>query len=113
MDRKIKKYLYDITVAINNIEEYIGSPISYEKYETNRQLQQAVERNIEIIGEATRRIIEIDPNINITSTRKIIGTRNRIIHGYDDIDNTEIWNIIVNSLPILKNEINEIMKNTL
>ena len=110
MDRKVKKYLYDITTAINNIEEYIGSPKIYENYENNRQLQQAIERNIEIIGEATRRIIEIDPDINITDTRKIIGTRNRIIHGYDVIDNTEIWSIIIKSLPILKNEINKMLK---
>ena len=110
MDRKIKKYLYDITIAINNIEEYIGKTPSFEFYENNRQLQQAVERNIEIIGEATKRIIDIDPNINITNTRRIVGTRNRIIHGYDDIDNSEIWSIIVNNLPILKKEIIELMK---
>ena len=110
MDRKIKKYLYDIVIAINNIENYIGTPQNYEDYDNNRLLQQAVERNIEIIGEATKRIIDIDPNINITNTRRIVGTRNRIIHGYDDIDNTEIWSIIVNNLPILKNEINELMK---
>ena len=63
---------------------------------------------MEIIGEATKRILEIYPDINISNVRKIVGARNRIIHGYDDIDNTEIWSIVVNSLPILKKEIAEL-----
>ena len=108
MDRVIKKYLFDISSAISNIEEYIGTSKIFENYEKNRQLQQAVERNLEIIGEATKRILEIDPDINISDARKIIGARNRIIHGYDDVDNTEIWNIVINSLPILKKEIDEL-----
>ena len=108
MDRTIKKYLFDISSAISNIEEYIGTSKIFENYEKNRQLQQAVERNLEIIGEATKRILEIAPDINISDARKIIGARNRIIHGYDDVDNTEIWNIVINSLPILKKEIDEL-----
>jgi len=108
MDRRIKKYLFDISAAIESIEEYVGSPKMFANYEKNRLLQQAVERNLEIIGEATKRILEIDPNINISNARKIISARNRIIHGYDDIDNTEIWSIVINSLPILKKEIDEL-----
>ena len=108
MDRRLKKYLFDIATAIENIDEYIGTPKVFANYEKNRQLQQAVERNLEIIGEATKRILEINPTINISNARKIVGARNRIIHGYDDIDNTEIWSIVVNSLPILKKEIEEI-----
>jgi len=108
MDRSLKKYLFDIETAINTIDEYIGSPKIFENYEKNRQLQQAVERNLEIIGEATKRILDIEPDIKISNARKIVGARNRIIHGYDDIDNAEIWSIIINSLPILKAEIEQI-----
>jgi uncharacterized protein with HEPN domain len=105
MDRNIKKYLFDISTAINSIEDYIGNPKIFEDYEKNRLLQQAVERNLEIIGEATKRILDINPNINISNARRIVSARNRIIHGYDDIDNTEIWSIVINNLPILKKEI--------
>jgi len=108
MDRNLKKYLFDISTAINSIEAYVGSPKMFANYEKNRQLQQAVERNLEIIGEATKRILEIKPDIKISNARKIISARNRIIHGYDDIDNAEIWSIIINSLPILKEEIDEL-----
>jgi uncharacterized protein with HEPN domain len=105
MDRNLKKYLFDISTAISTIEEYVGNPKIFANYEKNRQLQQAVERNLEIIGEAAKRILDLNPEINISNARKIVSARNRIIHGYDDIDNTEIWSIIINSLPILKEEI--------
>ena len=105
MDRNLKKYLFDIYVAINTIEEYVGNPKIFDNYEKNRQLQQAVERNLEIIGEVVKRVLELDQNINTSNARKIVSARNRIIHGYDDIDNAEIWSIIINSLPILKEEI--------
>jgi uncharacterized protein with HEPN domain len=109
MDRGIKKFLFDIAAAINRIEDYIGSPKIFADYEINRQLQQAVERNLEIIGEATKRILEIEPSINISNARRIVNARNRIIHGYDEIDNTEIWSIIINNLPVLKQEIDALL----
>ena len=110
MDRNVKKFLFDISVAINCIEDYIGTPKVFANYENNRQLQQAVERNLEIIGEATRQILEIDPSINISNARRIVNARNRIIHGYDNIDNVEIWSIVINNLPILKNEVENLLR---
>jgi len=74
-------------------------------------LQNAVERNLEIIGEATKRLLELYPDIKITNARKIVDTRNRISHGYDDIENTEIWNIIINHLPVLKNEVEKLLND--
>ena len=67
-------------------------------------LQDAVERNLEIIGEAVKRLIEKYPGIKITNARRIIDTRNKISHGYDEIDNATIWGIIINHLPTLKLE---------
>ena len=109
MDRNVKKSLFDILTSINNIEDYIGNSPIFANYEKNRQLQQAVERNLEIIGEATKRVLEIDPNITISNARRIVNARNRIIHGYDEIDNTEIWSIIIKNLPILKEEIEKLI----
>jgi uncharacterized protein with HEPN domain len=68
-------------------------------------LQDAVERNIEIIGEAMSRLLRMEPNIEITSARRVVDARNKIIHGYDEIENTQIWGIIINSLPVLKKEV--------
>jgi len=110
MDRNVKKYLFDIATAINRIEEYIGHPKIFTDYENNRQLQQAVERNLEIVGEATKRILEIEPDVNISNARRIVNARNRIIHGYDDIDTAEIWSIVINNLPVLKQEVEMLLQ---
>ena len=72
-------------------------------------MQVAVERKIEIIGEATKHLLEIQPDLSITNARKIINTRNKISHGYDEIENSEIWNIIINHLPNLKAEVEKLL----
>ena len=56
------------------------------------------------------RIEKLDPTINISSKRQIISMRNRVIHGYDKIDNEIIWGTIVRHLPNLKTEINQLLK---
>ena len=73
-------------------------------------LRRAVEREFEIIGEAMSRIDKINPEITISSKRQIISMRNRVIHGYDKIDNEIIWGTIVRHLLSLKKEIAELLK---
>lgn len=68
-------------------------------------LQDAVERNLEIIGEAISRILRLKPDINISNARRIVDARNIIIHRYDNLDNTQIWAIIINHLPVLNDEV--------
>ncbi|MFN5416775.1 MAG: DUF86 domain-containing protein [Flavobacteriia bacterium] len=60
MVEKIKKYLFDIQESINNIENYVGIPKLFNNYETNPMLQDAVERNLEIIGEAMNNILKLN-----------------------------------------------------
>lgn len=105
MQREVKKYLYDIKSCIENIETFIGEPRMYSIFEKNLMLQQAVERNIEIIGEAVNNLLKIYPEIAITGARRIVDARNKIIHGYDEIQLVQIWNIIINHLPLLKQEV--------
>ena len=64
-----------------------------------------MERNLEIIGEAVYRILKMKPDFKIENAKKIIGTRNRIIHGYDRVSDDMIWSIVINHLPKLKEEI--------
>jgi uncharacterized protein with HEPN domain len=105
MDNKIKKLLFDILTSVNNIEAYLGNKKKFEFYDTNPMLQDAVERNIEIIGEAMSKILLINPEIEISNSRRIVDARNKIIHGYDEIENAQIWGIIINHLPTLKQEV--------
>ena len=104
MDNKARKLLFDIITSIDSIENYIGKQKIFEKYEKTPMLQDAVERNIEIIGEAMNRLLLIEPKINITNARRIVNARNKIIHGYDEIEHTQVWAIVINHLPILKKE---------
>ena len=105
MDDKVLKYLYDILQSIENVDAYVGEPKIFDVYNSNPMMQDAVERNIAIIGEAVNSILKIEETVHISNARKIVGTRNRLIHGYDDIDNVEVWNIIVNDLPKLKSQV--------
>jgi uncharacterized protein with HEPN domain len=110
MNREVNKLLFDIHNAILKIEQYLANSQKFEDYQNNTMLQQAVERNIEIIGEAVNNLLKTDPNLPLSNARKIVNTRNKLIHGYDDIENSEIWAIIMKHLPILKEEVEKLLK---
>ena len=106
MDNDIKAWLYDILNAIMEIESFFDdSPKEFVKYQKDLRTKRAVERNIEIIGEALGRILKRDETIIITNARKIVDTRNRIIHGYDAVSDDVIWGIVIRHLPILQREV--------
>ncbi len=109
MNDGIRKYLFDIKESIESIENYLGEDRDFNNYMNNKMLRRAVEREFEIIGEAMNRIDKIDSAINITSKNQIISMRNRVIHGYDNIDDEIIWGTILRHLPILKKEINDLL----
>jgi uncharacterized protein with HEPN domain len=111
MQREIKKYLFDIKVCIDKIESFIDEPKVFEDFNQNMMLQQAVERNLEIIGEAVNSLLKINPEIKITDARRMVDTRNKIIHGYDSIQPAQIWNIIINHLPSLKIEVDILLED--
>lgn len=110
MDNEIKKHLFDIKESVDSIEKYLGEKRDFNVYKSDKMLRRAVEREFEIIGEAINRIDKINSEINISSKKQIISMRNRVIHGYDKIDDEIIWGTIVRHLPILKKEINNLMK---
>ena len=109
MGNEIKKYLLDIEESICSIENYLGDKRNFDIYQDNKMLRRAIEREFEIIGEAMSRIDKIDSTINIASKKQIISLRNRVIHGYDKIDDEIIWGTIVRHLPILKKEITNLI----
>ena len=104
MGIKEKKLLQDILDAIHKIEAYLGPEKEFSRYERDPLLQDGVERNLITIGEAMAALLKIRPDIPISSARRIVDARNKITHGYDEIENLQVWNIIVNHLPVLKRE---------
>lgn len=108
MDNDIKTWLYDILQSINEIESYYEDrPRFFEEYISDIKTKRAIERNIEIIGEAVNRILKKDKDFKLNNAQRIIGTRNRIIHGYDKVSDDLIWSIVINHLPKLKIEIED------
>ena len=112
MNEKVLKWLYDIKGAISEIEGYFDElPKDFSKYKSNIILKRAVERDLEIIGEAVNRIVKENPDVNIRNAKKIIGLRNQIIHAYDNISDENIWSIINKHIPRLKLEIDSLIKS--
>ncbi|MDR2233521.1 MAG: DUF86 domain-containing protein [Tannerella sp.] len=112
MDNDVKTWLYDILTAIEEIESFfIDRPKRFHDFCNDVRTKRAVERNIEIIGEAMNRILKHDNTIEISNARKIVDVRNRIIHGYDSVSDETIWGIAVRHIPVLKTEINNLLGN--
>ena len=110
MDDFVKKHLQDILTAIEEIESFVGDgPKLFDDFYGNLCLRSAIERNIEIIGEAMNRILKTDKNIAITNSRKIVDARNYIIHGYDSLSADILWSMVINHLPKLKNEVTSLL----
>jgi uncharacterized protein with HEPN domain len=107
---KIQKYLLDILISIDSINEYLGKERKFDVYLANKQLRRSVERELEIIGEAVSRVLQLDSDISITNARKIVSLRNRVIHAYDNVDNETVWGIVINHLPKLKEEVSKLLK---
>ncbi|MBL0079046.1 MAG: DUF86 domain-containing protein [Bacteroidetes bacterium] len=113
MDERIEN-LFDIKIAIDEIELFIKElPLmNFIEYKQNLLLKRAIERELEIIGEAMNRIIKRDENfiLQIEEAKSIISLRNYIIHSYDSVSDENIWAIIQNHLPKLKTQV-EILLN--
>ncbi|MCC5936460.1 MAG: DUF86 domain-containing protein [Lunatimonas sp.] len=109
MDIKIKAWLLDIQDSIDEIYEFLGENRDFFSYRKDIKTKKAVERNLEIIGEAVNRILKMDQKFPLKDAKNIIGTRNRIIHGYDNISDEVIWTIITRELPALKIQIDGLL----
>ncbi len=113
MDNEIKTWLYDILQSVNEIDSYYeNKPRLFSDYLTDIKTKRAIERNIEIIGEAVNRIRKKNREFKLENAEKIIGTRNRIIHGYDNVSDDLVWSIVINHLPKLKEEVSGLLNNS-
>ena len=110
MQNDVKKHLEDILIAIAEVDTFFETfPKRHEVFVNNLLLRRGIERNIEIIGEAMNRILKTDSTISITNARKIVDTRNYVIHGYDMLTADILWSIVINHLPLLRNEVEELL----
>ncbi len=109
MQPEILKYILDLESVIREIEEIkVRTQNDFDRFLADIVLQRAIERDLEIIGEAVRKILDLQPNFPITSARNIIGLRNIISHAYDTVEPELIWAIIQKDIPVLSENLKRI-----
>jgi uncharacterized protein with HEPN domain len=110
MTAEFKQRIHDSIEACRAIQSFTGG-VSFEDYSGNLMLRSAVERQFEILGEALSKAAALSPNIVISlpDLPRIVGMRNRIIHGYDSVDDEIVWDAIHHHVPVLMSALPDII----
>lgn len=113
MRLEIRKYLHDIQRATHALSEFTAGK-TFADYEREAMLRAAVERQFEIIGEALAQLAKRDANAagRITEYKRIIAFRNILIHGYADVDDRLVWDIVEIKLPALRREVDALLSES-
>ncbi|MBI5913981.1 MAG: DUF86 domain-containing protein [Bacteroidetes bacterium] len=110
MSLEEKKLLTDILTCIRDIDIHLGGKRDFNEYLQNKTMRRAVERELEIIGEAVGKLLKVNPSIPISYARLVVDLRNKVIHAYDSINNTIIWKIVNIDVPVLDKEVSELLQ---
>jgi uncharacterized protein with HEPN domain len=109
MKRDYLVYVDDILDAMNKAETFVAG-IGYEQFEADLRTNFAVTRALEIVGEATKRLPasfrEQYPHI---PWKDMAGMRDKIIHGYDNVNLRIVWDVIKQDIPKIKPQIRQIL----
>jgi len=105
-----KKYLYDIAHAAKLAADFIAGK-TYSDYSGDAMLRSAVERQLAIVGEAMVQLARTDfPTASrFTDFKRIIAFRNVLVHGYADIDDSIVWDVVQERLSVLREEANTLL----
>ncbi|TCZ87725.1 DUF86 domain-containing protein [Lysobacter sp. N42] len=105
------KYLFDVQSAAQRLGDFVAGK-NWEDYERDAMLRAAVERQFEIIGEARAQLGRRDAALlaRIEDHRRIIAFRNILIHGYADVDDALVWDIVQTRLPGLRAQVNALLQ---
>jgi uncharacterized protein with HEPN domain len=111
MRRDVRAYLWDVIEAANDITQFVEGATA-DDYSRNPMLKAAVERKLEIIGEALGQASHYFPEIavRITNCQQIVAFRNRLIHGYSVVSDALVWDVIENDLPNLKGDAEALLR---
>ncbi|RZM82155.1 HepT-like ribonuclease domain-containing protein [Leptolyngbya iicbica] len=110
MEIEVRKYLYDIQQAGQLITDFTQGQ-TYASYRANPMMKSAVERQFITIGEALNKAVKRDVSLNeqISDIRKIVDFRNILTHGYTNIADVVVWDILQTSLPRLLQEVEPLL----
>lgn len=110
MDEYIEKHLVDVLNATIEVESFFAdTPKRFQEFQKDMLRQRAVERNVEIMGEAINRILKIGPNFSLPNAKAIIDTRNRVIHGYDSVTTEFLWSLVIKHIPSLRKDVENLL----
>ena len=110
MRLEAKKYLYDMQQAAALLAQFTAGK-QFTDYADDAMLRAAVEREFEIIGEALGQLSKLDPELatRISQQRSIVAFRNILIHGYAEVDDRLVWDVVETKLPVLIREIDALL----
>ncbi|MGH9364927.1 MAG: HepT-like ribonuclease domain-containing protein [Thermoanaerobaculia bacterium] len=110
MQLEAKKYVYDVRRAVALLTEFTAGK-QFADYRRDAMLRAAVEREFEVIGEALARLAKLDKEHaeRISEYERIIAFRNILIHGYADVDDRLVWDVVETKLPVLRREIEALL----
>ena len=106
-----RKYLYDIQQAVALLTQFTAGR-EFVDYTGDPLLRSGVERQLGIIGEALAQLAKLDSTLaaRISEHRRIIGFRNVLIHGYGDVDDRVVWDVVETKLPVLRDEVESLLR---
>jgi uncharacterized protein with HEPN domain len=103
MQRNVQTYIIDILASIQEIESFIEGIEDIHAYSEDNKTKRAIERNLEIIGEAVKSIPEsVRQELPEIEWKKVSGLRDVLIHAYFNIEDEIIWGVVKYKLPQLK-----------
>jgi uncharacterized protein with HEPN domain len=110
MTNEARQRLLDALESCRAIRRYTDG-VDFAAYLRNDMLRDAVERRLGIIGEALNRAQASDPALagQIRELRRIVGLRNRVVHGYDTIDHKIVWTVVQRNVPLLQTRLADLL----
>ena len=111
MNIEAKKRLRDIADACAAVGRFAAGK-NFSAFQSDEMFRAAVERKLGIIGEAFNQLETADASVTgrFPELRKIVGLRNRVIHGYDNVDEEIIWDVVQNKLPALQKQVDAMLE---
>ena len=110
MDESILKYLEDVRLACEDVEQFfVNYPNRFDVFSNDRLMIRAVERSVEIMGEAINRILKREPDFSLHNAKAIVQTRNRVIHSYEKVETEFLWGLVRRHIPELKKDVEQIL----
>ncbi len=113
--RDIDLFLVDALVAIEKIRIYVRDFSDGYALKCSGINWDATIRQLEIVGESLNNLLEDDYFSSLAPDyfRKVVNFRNEMAHGYFGIDSSEVWNVVTRKLPVLENDLLEIVQNSI